>query len=106
MNFQKGQVFIEVFAYFFLRLYKSSLSEIKYFQNEMTNTEAKLAALKCSLAPVESEAMSHEIKALSETERNAVLEKGQTTAEIEKAKIELQNIANMPERVSKLIGGK
>lgn len=40
---------IEVFAYFFLKLYKSSLSEIKYFQNEMTNVEAKLVAIKCSI---------------------------------------------------------
>ena len=37
-------VLIEVFAYFFLKLYKSSLSEIKYFQNEMTNAEAKVGS--------------------------------------------------------------
>lgn len=42
-------LFIEVFAYFFLRLYKSSLSEIKYFQNEVTNMEAKYIALKTAL---------------------------------------------------------
>lgn len=42
-------VFIEIFAYFFLRLYKSSLTEIKYFQNEMTNIEAKFIALYIAL---------------------------------------------------------
>lgn len=99
-------ILIEIFAYFFLKLYKSSLSEIKYFQNEMTNSEAKLASLKCSLITNDTEATSNVIKVLSETERNAILEKGQTTAEIEKAKIEQQNISSISEKVSKLIGKK
>lgn len=99
-------VLIEIFAYFFLKLFKSSLNEIKYFQNEMTNVEAKLAALKCLLITNEKAAISNVIKVLSETERNAVLEKGQTTAEIEKAKIEQQNIAGISEKVSKIIGTK
>ncbi|MFC1751240.1 hypothetical protein ACFL2V_20860, partial [Pseudomonadota bacterium] len=67
-------ILIEIFAYFFLKLYKSSLSEIKYFQNEMTNIEAKLAALKCSLITSDSGATTNVIKVLSETERNAVME--------------------------------
>lgn len=33
-------VFIEVFAFFFLRLYKNSLAEIKYYQNELTTLAA------------------------------------------------------------------
>lgn len=99
-------ILIEVFAYFFLRLYKSSLSEIKYFQNEMTNAEAKLAALKCSLMTSDAVSTAHVIKTLSNTERNAVLEKGQTTAEIEKSKIEQQNISTISDKVSSLISNK
>lgn len=38
-------VLIEVFAYFFLRLYKATLTEIKYFQNEVTSMESKFLAL-------------------------------------------------------------
>ena len=30
-------VFLEVFAFFFLRLYKLNLTDVKYFQNELTN---------------------------------------------------------------------
>lgn len=97
---------IEVFAYFFLRLYKSSLSEIKFFQNEMTNVEAKLAAIKCSIMISDRESTSNVIHVLSQTERNALLEKGQTTAEIEKAKIEQQNIATISEKVSNLLSIK
>jgi hypothetical protein len=99
-------VLIEIFAYFFLKLYKSSLSEIKYFQNEVTNVEAKLAALKCSLMINDIGSISSVIKVLSETERNSILQKGQTTAEIEKSKIEHQNITTISNKVSKLIGAK
>jgi hypothetical protein len=99
-------VLIEIFAYFFLKLYKSSLSEIKYFQNEMTNAEAKLAAIKCSMIIADNTAIFSVIKALALTERNAILEKGQTTAEIEKARIEQQNISTLSEKVSNFIGLK
>lgn len=95
---------IEVFAYFFLRLYKSSLSEIKYFQNEMTNIEAKLVAIKCSIITSDAKATSAVILELSKTERNAILEKGQTTAEIERSKIEQQNISTITNKVSNLLG--
>lgn len=99
-------ILIEVFAYFFLRLYKSSLSEIKYFQNEMTNSEAKLAAIKCSIMTSDSASTSRVIQALASTERNAVLEKGQTTAEIEKAKIEQQNISTISDKVASFLSSK
>lgn len=42
-------VFIEVFSFFFLRLYKSGLQEIKYFQNELTNIEMKGLALEAAM---------------------------------------------------------
>ncbi|WP_248064272.1 hypothetical protein [Paenibacillus silvae] len=38
-------VFIETFAYFFLSLYKVSLSEIKYYQNELTKIDLNNVAL-------------------------------------------------------------
>lgn len=99
-------ILIEVFAYFFLKLYKSSLAEIKYFQNEMTNSEAKLAAIKCSIMTSDSAATSSVIQTLATTERNAVLETGQTTAEIEKAKIEQQNISTISDKVSNFLSLK
>jgi hypothetical protein len=39
-------VFIEVFAYFLLRLYRYSLFEIKYFQNEISHARFKIVALE------------------------------------------------------------
>lgn len=38
-------IFVEIFAYFFLSLYKSSLNEIKFHQNELTKLEMKYIAL-------------------------------------------------------------
>ncbi|EGL0840757.1 hypothetical protein IPX32_002297, partial [Escherichia coli] len=99
-------ILIEIFAYFFLKLYKSSLSEIKYFQNEMTNIEAKYAAIQCAKFTDDKNAFSSAIAALTATERNALLEKGQTTAEIEMAKIENKNISVISEKVMKFIKNK
>lgn len=79
-------IFIEVFAYFFLRLYKDGLNEIKFFQNEMTNIESKLIALKTSHLLGHKDALNTVIESLCQTERNFLLTKKQTTVELEKAK--------------------
>lgn len=81
-------VFIEVFAYFFLRLYKEGLSEAKYFQNEMTNVESRLIALNIAFRSDKEQALEVILQALVNTERNFVLSKGQTTVELERAKFE------------------
>ncbi|WP_426214718.1 hypothetical protein [Pseudomonas sp. DWRC2-2] len=81
-------VFVEIFAYFFLRLYRDGLSEIKYFQNELTNVESKLTAIEFAYITKDNEALKSAIEALSGTERNFVLAKGQTTVELERAKSE------------------
>lgn len=88
-------VFIEVFAYFFLKLYKNGLSEIKYFQNELTNIESKLAAVEFSHLTKNQDALKISIESLSKTERNFILEKGQTTVELERAKSESELTRNI-----------
>lgn len=80
-------ILIEVFAYFFLRLYKSSLDEIKYFQNELTNLESKYLAVLLLDEDKDSHVFSSTISSLISTERNFVLEKGQTTILLERDKI-------------------
>ena len=88
-------VFIEVFAYFFLKLYKNGLSEIKYFQNELTNIESKLAAVEFSHLTKNQDALKISIESLSKTERNFIIEKGQTTVELERAKSESELTRNI-----------
>ncbi|MBJ9306975.1 hypothetical protein I5496_01985 [Citrobacter freundii] len=83
-------IVIEVFAYFFLRLYKQSLDEIKYFQNELTNIEMKyfgLMIIKRSNPEADLKELAAE---LIKTERNHVLEKGQSTVYLERDKLSIQ----------------
>lgn len=84
-------VLIELFAYFFLRLYKSGLAEIKYFQNELTNIEAKQIAMRAAFDAPGNSTVAAVVAKLSDTERNHILAKDQTTVELEKAKLESES---------------
>ncbi|WP_201645939.1 hypothetical protein [Paraburkholderia metrosideri] len=93
---------IELFAYFFLRLYKNSLSEIKYFQNEITNLEAKHLALRSAFFTGTGSLINKVVVSLVETERNHILEKGQTTVELERTRIERDDLSDVTKSVSSL----
>jgi uncharacterized protein YuzE len=82
-------VFIEIFSFFFLKLYRTNLSDIKYYQNEMTNVEFKLLALKSAFAKDDLDSIKNVIANFSTIERNFILKKGESTVEVEKSKIDL-----------------
>ncbi len=42
-------LFIEIFSFFFLRLYRKTLDDIKFISNERTNVELKLIALETAI---------------------------------------------------------
>lgn len=96
-------VFVEVFAYFFLRLYRNGLSEIKYFQNELTNIESKLTAIEFAYVTKNDSALKAAIEALSSTERNFVLDKGQTTVELERARSETELSRTLVKALPKIL---
>ncbi|MEJ5266853.1 MAG: hypothetical protein WHW07_03485 [Bacteroidales bacterium] len=77
-------VFIEVFAFFFLKLYKSSLDNIRYYHNEMTNIETRIIALKSATINADKTCINDVIKEFSKTERNFIIKKGETTIELER----------------------
>lgn len=85
-------IVVEIFAYFFLRLYKNGFDEIKYFQNEITNLEMKFMSLKYAQDFKNDNIIRDLAMHLMKTERNFILEKGQTTVSIEKDR--LQNISD------------
>lgn len=70
---------VEIFAYFFLRLYSQGLTEIKYFQNEISTFEAKLVSLKMALVDGNEALIGRVLTELARTERNHILKKGETT---------------------------
>lgn len=71
--------FIEIFAYFFLRLYRYSIFEIKYFQNEMTNAQFRAISLEAALVHGDATTIRTICVDLSKTERNFLLKKGDST---------------------------
>ncbi|MEG8988040.1 hypothetical protein VCT25_19210, partial [Acinetobacter baumannii] len=85
---------IEVFAYFFLKLYKQSLDDIKYYQNELTNIESKNLAVQIAKQSNNHKLITICIEKLLGTERNFILEKDQSTIEIEKERISSNNTNN------------
>lgn len=99
-------VLIEVFAYFFLRLYKATLTEIKYFQNEVTSMEAKFLALIVATKSGSAEHLSKVIDHLSQTERNFILSKDQTTVDLERARMDHQERTDVWARLSDLLKKK
>ena len=62
---------IEGFSLFFLRLYKTSLKEIKFYQNEITNVEFRAIALNSALAQNDEESLKRIINNLIQSEKNS-----------------------------------
>jgi hypothetical protein len=88
-------IFIQVFSFFFLRLYRNSLEDIKYFQNELTNVDSRYAALETSLLFGDKDLIAKAIDELFKTERNSKLQKGESTVYLEQLKQENQSLNDM-----------
>lgn len=74
-------VAVEVVAFFFLRLYKYSISDIKYYQNELTNIELKALAVVIQSGHKNAE-MKDVAASLISTERNFIIKKDERTIDI------------------------
>lgn len=82
-------IIIEMFSYFFLKLYRESMDRIRYYQNELTNIETKKTAIliACMLEN-DNEHKKSLIENLISVERNVFLKKGETTIELEKIRMD------------------
>jgi hypothetical protein len=80
---------IELFAFFFLRLYRQGLGDIKYYQNELTTLDSVFLSLHASIFSGEMEFVKSQLVRLVKIDRNSVLAKGQTTADLEREKARL-----------------
>jgi hypothetical protein len=70
----------QIFAYFFLALYRAGLSDVKFFRNEVTNLGLIKIGLLLAIQRGKPEDVSDISKRLVSTERNFILKKGETTA--------------------------
>jgi hypothetical protein len=94
-------LFIEVFAYFFLRLYRYSIFEIKNFQNEITTSNFRVIALEGAMSNGDKNTVNKICIEMGKTERNFILKKGETTLAIRSAEMEQggdRNVGNYLER--------
>ena len=96
-------ILIVTFGFFFLRLYKQSLPEIKYFQNEITTLEFKALALKVASRTSDSPIYGKILEEISKVERNFILSKDQTTVDIERARIQKQETSDLLDAIQELI---
>lgn len=94
-------LFIQIFAYFFLAMYKSNQDEIRFFQNEITNLEAKLTAYLLAKEVNAKDSMKVALDAMARTERNRVLKKGERNM-LEPREIEILKELNAASKAQKL----
>lgn len=85
-------IFIEFFSFFFLKIYRANLQEIKYYQNELTNIEIKAVAIKMTVKHGSKDDVSVLVKDMSLIERNFKLQKGESTVDLERNKAETHDL--------------
>lgn len=93
-------------AFFFLNLYRKGMDDIKYYQNEITNMEAKYLSLQMAKSMNNHKLISSILEQLVKTERNFVLEKDQSTIELEKERISSNNANNTLQAVKDIFQSK
>ncbi|GEO97832.1 hypothetical protein [Methylobacterium haplocladii] len=99
-------VVIQIFAYFFLRLYRYSIFETKYFQNEITNVDFKLIGLKSAILTDDKKLIGSICNEITKTERNFILKKGQTTVSLRRDEMEIQYENNLLAKVERIFAIK
>lgn len=68
--------FIEMFAFFFLRLYRATFADIKYYHNELTNLEAVAVALDAALASGNAQLLQTVVMTCRLSSDHSLLENG------------------------------
>lgn len=94
-------VFVEVFAFFFLRLYRAGIQEGKYFQNELTNVEHKSAAFEASLIAEHTPTTTDVIRQLIRTDRSGLMRIEGVSGD---PALSLKDATTIAETVSKFTG--
>jgi hypothetical protein len=98
-------VFVEVFAFFFLRLYRNGLADMKYFHSELLTLDTRMAALDAAVAHATETAQSDILKLLAATDRTQVA--SSQVASSEKLPVEPKVITDLVEAALKASrGGK
>jgi len=63
-------IFIELFSFFFLSLYRNALAEVRSFHNEITTIEMQLLSMNVAVAAGDVKMVAAAVSSLSAAERN------------------------------------
>ncbi|EMY76105.1 hypothetical protein LEP1GSC060_3731 [Leptospira weilii serovar Ranarum str. ICFT] len=96
-------IFIESFAFYFLKLYRSNIDLKKYYLNELTNIELKIISLYASIFHEKGTSFDAIALEIVKIERNKILKKGETTTDLERVKIESSQLMKVISMLSRRI---
>lgn len=96
---------VEVFAFFFLKMYRTHLLSIRYFQDELTSIESRKIAMLSSVIHENPEDISKSIECLLNIDRNFKIETSQTTVDLEKLKTENNFIKSQMDSMFEMFKG-
>lgn len=97
-------LFVEIFAYFFLRLYSNSLLEIKYVQDQITSVESKFLALRAALALDEQETVRGAILRVAEMRGVDTFSRSGSAVESNTAGLDQETIKSIARAVVSALG--
>lgn len=81
-------VFVELLAYFFLKLYKSTLTSVQYYHNELTNIETRKNAAIVAIKHCKEDKIWQTVEYLLKVERNVLVKDKETTIQMEMLKLQ------------------
>lgn len=96
--------FIEVFSFFFLRLYRSGIQEIKYFQNELTNIDMRVVALESAFLKTPNALTERIAPELASTDRNLPPVSLSKKAGEDGQQVDPKSVIEILDKVGKLLG--
>lgn len=97
-------VFLEVFAFFFLRNYRLIFSEIKYYQQKRNDLQGKVVALRIAIASYEGEAMiERAFDAFLSMPEDKPYTRDHTTESLEREKMLNENQGRVYDLLEKMI---
>lgn len=97
--------FVEIFAFFFLKMYRTELLSIQYYHDELTSIESRKIALLFSVIHDNKDDISKTIDCLVNIDRNFKIDSNQTTVDLEKLKTENHFIRSELDSLTDILKG-
>lgn len=91
-------IFIELFSFYFLSIYKANLGEIKYYQNELSDIDFKIMSIQTVLL-THNQPIDEMYKILMSFDRNKIIKDGELTIDLKRIQIENENLKEFTNKI-------